>query len=523
MGSASTPGFDGEAAADDYRAMAELAEGWGDRALSARCHAARAVMFDEVLGNPARALEELAEAESRLGQTSAVSRARAKVHWRSRDHVTALRELEAVWIDSQTAGDPLERAFVAREAAISAAEIGRWTDASTWFDRARESLPSLDLGSIPALRIGLRADAAQASYMAGQTDAAITGYSLTLTELIGLDPESSLSAAYCHRVVRHAVLWLMTRVRPTPSDVEVTDLPPGACSNPDPSEAILERPLGPIDIVWYLLADAATSMGSGDLARNLHERLVDGPIVGLEVTRKRHLADFALAQGDTAQVAKALAPYAAGNAYLMTEGPSLMSADLLHPVRGDLPSIILDGSEIEPARSAAIDLLLTHGMLVAFTAQKADLDELRSSVSAHPELRRLLKVMMGAESEILNLKDAVAKSIAEMRVDRDNLVDPTVIEVATIRFCLWASQSAFGGQLAQPLADWTRATWKRIFDMQRFRLLDPQLNEPAIRAALEAPRPPLALSAAVALAAAPATRASISSNVRSALKRLRDR
>lgn len=511
--------FDGEVAAEDYMAMAELAERWGERALSARCHAARAVMLDEVVGSPKRALESLVEADRRLGPTPAVSRARAKVHWRSRDHVTALRELEAVWSDGQSAGDPLELGFVAREAAISAAETGRWAAASTWFDRARETFPSVEFGSLPALRIGLRADAAQASYLAGDHAAAIAGYSRTLEELKDLDPASSLSAAYCHRVVRHAVLWLMTRLRPTPVEVEVSDLPPGACSNPDPSEEILKRPLGPIDIAWYLLADASMAMGLPGLGRDLHSRLIDGPIAGLEITRRKHLADLALTLGDSGEVARAIIPYASGSAYLAVERDKMLSGDLLHPVRGDLPQTLLDGTEAEPARKAAIDLLLAHGMLAGFAGREAAPGELRSSVADHPALRRLLKIMGGAEGEIRDLPDNVARSIADLRAGE--MVDPTITIVATIRFCLWASQSEFRGILAPCLGEWTIQTWLRLLDTQRFRLIDPQINEPEIRKALHEPRAPLALVASVALAAASATKATLSFNVRSALLDLR--
>ena len=441
--------IDGDSAAADYLAMAELAHRWGEVELAARCHAARAIMLDERADAPDRALAALDEAARQLGPSPTISRARAKVHWRSRDHVTALRELEEVWADPRAAGDRIERGFVAREAAISAAETGRWAMAQMWFDRSRDAFAGFSVGTIPNIWIGLGADAAQAAFMAGDVDAAIAGYARALEELADVDPESSLRAGYLHRVVRHATLWLMANARPEKLDLgEIGHLPPGACSNPDPPEAILERPLGPLDLAWYLLADAALDLGNVAFFRDLHGRLADGPILGLEVTRRKKAADHAIASADAAAVAAALVPYSSGMAYLHNEKETLAKGDLMNPTRGELPALLLDGSEPNVARSAAVDLLVCFGMLRAMAGDVDAVRALRGTMGGPERLsvRLLVKLMAGAEGEASNLAAVVATSIATVAGANGLPVDPAVALAATVRFALWVRASEFQGQ-----------------------------------------------------------------------------
>ncbi|QCO03111.1 hypothetical protein [Azospirillum argentinense] len=69
--------------------------------------------------------------------------------------------------------DPLERAYIAREAGISAAELGDWAAAQNWFDRAQTAASGLKLPSVQAMAIGLLADTAHAACRAGRADTAI--------------------------------------------------------------------------------------------------------------------------------------------------------------------------------------------------------------------------------------------------------------------------------------------------------------------------------------------------------------
>lgn len=520
--SAKTESFDGEHAADDYRAIAELAERWGNISLAARCYAARATMLDEYVKDSARALAALGEAEARLGRMASISRARAKIHWQSRNHRAALSGLEEVWNDAQPNHDAIERGFIAREAGISAAETGDWVSAQIWFERARTCYSAFASGSLPSLKIGLRADAAQAAFKAGDATGAIAGYAQALEELKSLNPDASLNAAYCHRVVRNAVLWLMRETRGTPVDFDETVQPPGACSNPDPVEAIRGQPLGPLDMGWYLLADAALDLGQVKFFQNLHQRLGDGPILGLEVGRQKKFADYLLQTEDVSSLILALPRYGAGLAYLEEKGVEQSVGDIMNPTRGMLPVCVLDGNEPPTARRGVVDLLISFAMIRAMEGNGASVRALRSGLGGDEwtSIRGLARLMVGAEGEPRDLAELTAVSIATTIAADGHPADPGVALAATVRFLLWVSRSEFKSQMKGPLENWIAVTWNAIIDQSRFRLRNPQRTAPMIAEALATTGDPLARVARVALAAEAAVSLSIPENVRRMLSDL---
>jgi hypothetical protein len=117
-----TEGFDWEAAASDYAACADIVIRWPNPGLAARCAIAQAVCLDENGDDVERALACLSDAEARFGFDIALVRARARIHWGRRDHAEALPLLTAA--AEQGGQDPIERTYIAREAGISAAELG---------------------------------------------------------------------------------------------------------------------------------------------------------------------------------------------------------------------------------------------------------------------------------------------------------------------------------------------------------------------------------------------------------------
>lgn len=520
--SAKADGFDSEQAADDYLAMADLAFKWGNIALAARCHAARAIMLEEYLKDPRRALASLADAEARLGPMTAISRARAKVYWHQRDYQNALSGFEQVWAHAGTDSDGMERGFIAREAGISAAEAGDWEAGRTWFIRARESFAPYDSGALPAIKVGLLADAAQAGLKSGDSASAVDYYALALEELSGLDPDASIHEGYCHRVVRHSVLSLVRDARDGEIDIELAELPPGACSNPEPNEKIREIPLAPIDIAWYLLANAAIDLGQFSFFQGLYARLSNGPILGLEVERQQKLARYVVSNGESTLLAGALKSYGAGLAYLEAKGIDQTVGDITNPTRASLPLYSLDGSEPEPARRGAIDLFISFGILRAITADIEALRAVRTSVSGDEwsSIRGLAKFMVGAEGNANLLAEYTAISIAEVVAADSFPVDPEVALRATIYFTIWAARSDFRNQLAEPLDAWTTSMWQVIVDKHRFRLRNPSETADHISSALLFMGDPLARAARIAIAAHAAVPMVVPGSVRSVLSDL---
>ena len=107
------------------------------------------------------------------------------------------------------------------------------------------------------MAVGLGADSAVAALETGDVDRALTRLAEAIEALADINPEATLSAAYCHRIIRHTVLWVQSRI--TKSDIKIGGRPiameAGTCSNPNPLPAIRELPLGHIDVAWYMLAE----------------------------------------------------------------------------------------------------------------------------------------------------------------------------------------------------------------------------------------------------------------------------
>jgi tetratricopeptide (TPR) repeat protein len=119
---------------------------------------------------------------------------RAKIFYRRKDHEAALR---LFW---ENAGqmelrEPAARAYMLREAALSAAELGEWAEAREWFAAARQVDSNAASTNMKLMVIGLRADEALAAYQAGDLVAALNGLDTALDEIAPVDPAGSIAAA----------------------------------------------------------------------------------------------------------------------------------------------------------------------------------------------------------------------------------------------------------------------------------------------------------------------------------------
>ena len=348
-------------AASRYARMAERARLWGLLRLAAECHVARTIMFDEYGEDAAAALRALDEAVTILGDDIVLSRARAKVLWRHDDHAGAVGIMRNI-ADQIGRDAPIERAFALREAAISAAKIDDWAQAERWFDEAKIAAEQAKSDDMRPMAIGLGVDAAVASFQSGAPVRAIKRLADSLVTLRTLDSESSLRAAYCHRVTRHAVLWLETQIegRETLIDNQPIQMPPGTCSNPEPLAAIKELPLGPIDLPWYMLAQAEIAAGEDlGIVKSLRERLEKGPVPIFEVMLRSKWMERAVIASDAQVFAAHLRPWLDGTTYMRAEGRSLRDKfTVLDPPRGEVPSLQPSQLTDEFVQASAGDAIL---------------------------------------------------------------------------------------------------------------------------------------------------------------------
>ena len=262
--------------------LEEQAVRWKQPDLAACCRKYRAIILDEYGNDKSGALTVLEEGLSIFGQTnSELVREKAKVLYRSDDHRGSLA-LSKTLIESDAPLSEIEKAFLGRDAAISAEKEGDLKTARRYFLFGSVAARTSNLPDMAAMSVGLLADAALASWHDGDRETCLRDFVKVLDELNKIDPDETLRTAHCHALVRHVLLWLdqdATGVKVLLRDGEETKVYPGCVSNPEPHPKIGEPDLTPIEMAWYMLAkvenDALLDAGITD---KLEQFLPRGPV-----------------------------------------------------------------------------------------------------------------------------------------------------------------------------------------------------------------------------------------------------
>jgi hypothetical protein len=475
-------------AAERYRLMAIQTATWGFRALTIQCWIARAIMLDEYAKDPDGALIVLEEALAELGDDILISRAQAKVYWRQQDHAKALSILRGI-ADEVGKDNVVERAFALREAAISAANCGDWELAETWLLEGKAAAAQAKLPDMRAMSIGLGADAAVASFKSGQITRSLRGLADAVAALDDIESGASLQCAHCHHLVRHTVLWLKSVVEER--DVLIGDEPivmrPGMCGNPEPVKEIAQRPLGTIDIAWYMLAEIELdTRAEAGIFAELCSRIHGEPIPLLEVSvRTKQLASN-IEDTKPIEFINHLPRYVEGMVYLSQTLEAARELDLLEPKRATIPT--LSSAELwNTASQFGDDAIFAFAIscicrrvpekLLEFS-QMADL-RFGEVLGDHP----LSRIMSSAqrsppesfEDVLIDTASAFARGIH---------ATPKDYCLAGVRFYQQAQRSRFKSELVPIIASWQRSVWSRIVVSETFRLIMPLRSTPALQKVL---------------------------------------
>lgn len=500
-----TEDFDWEAAQRDYGAAAAIAAGWGDVHLASRCAIAQAMCIDENGQDRERALACLTEAEVRIGFDAAFGRARAKIHWRARDHAAALPLLTAA---AEIGGQSqIEQAYIAREAAISAGLLDDWTTALAWFERAQvAAVKASEIPSVRAMAVGLSADAAQAACRAGRPDHAVTRMAEALKSLPTIDQDGDLTEAHTHRVVRHALLWLYREVTGVAPDGEAIVYHPGAASNPDPHEAVRDHPVVALDISFYMLADIDRQLAEPTgFHLSFRDHLVSGPVLTSEISETIHDGRQAIAAHDPTDFVARLRRHAAMAELIRSGEAHRAGMELVDPPRGHVPL-----AEIPIGASPALildaeDYLLSFGTAAALAREFGAIDRIVADGLASPAiaaLHPLLRQMSGVLSRPATDRQGAAASLWILR--EDLTAAPDVLCWCGVWLLMHVHASRLRDGVEQPLVAWLFAAADHLVRHASFRLASPATTTPPVEAVIAAPARTLASSARLLLALVPA-------------------
>ena len=519
--------LDATEAAERYRRMALLAQKWSLRALSIQCYVARAVMFDEYLDDERAAQCALDEAVAACGEDVVISRARARIYWRHDKHHDSVRILRGI-ADLVGRNSPIDRAFAMREAAISAANTDDWMQAVAWFEEAEKSAAASSTSDMQTMAVGLKADQAVALLKSGKVGEALQTMASCLTRLSEINPDESLRAAYCHRVVRHTVLWMESEIdrREALIDRKPIEMLPGTCSNPQPPASIVELPLGPLDIAWYMLAEAEASFG-GDvgIVKSFRSQLEDGPILFMEVALRDRRITMDVLNSDAASFSEHLVDYLAGMEYLRQQRQAAGDTfSALAPPRGEVPSLSSAELNNPMTEELAVDALMAFRMTSVLCGTPDRIIELQKRLREVGDENYPGKAVVDRWSGFdvaLAVWDKVVNDAIAVLQSGEHLAPRRLWEVG-LRLFEKIRRSNFRSSLAPLLANWLRGQWKRIIANETFRLSRPMQTVPSIEARLAESMKDEAFIASLLLATAEAVGSPLSAEYERLLKEIAD-
>ena len=519
------PGFDAAEAVDSYVTMGLQADSWGLRILSVQCRVAVAMILDEHLEDTARGLSVLDDAAATFGSEPILTRALAKLHRRSGHGKEALGYFRDA-VSQLSTFNSIEAVHTAREAAICAAECDEWDTARTWFLRAHAASGALDAIGLGAIGVGLKADAAVASFEAGDLGDALLLLKDALLSLLKFEPDSNLQAAHCHRVIRHAVLWLQAKVtgRDTRVGGEPIAMLPGACSNPEPVPAIEQQPLGHIDFAWYMLAEielaAHLDVGVGEVVKQFGAQ---GHIPVSEHAFRIQVLGATILTQNPMGFRSSFFDYLASATFCEVNRDAIRrSVSILNPERMVIPTLPESGPWDSVTEQWAQHAILAYAVRSLLVGGGDAIDRLRDGLrqefgASHPG-SSLFDQLDPADVDGNDGDGEVASVVRRCLISEQPSLD--LVFLAGLRLANWIAASPFKSVLSPHLKSWLIAKWGRILRAQRFLLRSPATTTPPIMEVLGSELAGEAFAASLTLVADVAVGVRLSPELRQNLVRL---
>jgi hypothetical protein len=509
-------------ASDAFLELANLAATWEQRDLALYFHLARCVMIDEYGHQPEQAMKSLDEAEAALGADAIISRGRAKVHFRNRRFAESLSVVENT---SSYLGkhDPLERLFLCRETAISAAKIGDWAKCCVWMQAGLDASLRVREKRLRPMLIGLKADHALASYRAGDHADATTEMGEVLSSLAEIDDDTSTRAIYCHRVVHHGLLWMYSQACGRHSGIEVDGAPPwmeaGMCSNPEPPETIREQPRTSKVTAWHLLAAIESRHLGSRTARELLDQRLGGRLYpSLEFMTRSSLLASSILRMDADEFVQFISPWIDVCAHFYSNGDEMRRNSPASPTEGEISSVSDIQLVDERVSGHARDAILSFAVNAALCGRIDALHTLRTALanlSLPGDGPAMLKRMLRPDdappddTKVDYICSAVHSVLKHPALSHDQLFS------VTLRLVQALYGSAFRYALEDQVVRWVKRNWRSALEA-RFGFKSPNVFTPAIASALDLDG--LAGVAAVLLAAEPALNVRVSPDFRQWLR-----
>lgn len=469
-----------------YARLEDFANSWNQRDLAVCCRKFRAVIIDEYGDEKDRALSVLNEGLELYGKTnSELVRAKAKVLYRAEDHQGSL-ELSKELIEANALLSETEKAFLGREAAISAEKQGEYETARRYYLYGSVAAGKCSISEMMPMRVGLMADAALASWHAGDRETCLRDFMAVLGELIDIDPESSLRAAHCHAVSRHVLLWLdqeATGKTILLDNGEETRIYPGVVSNPEPSSDIGKQFITPIEMAWYMLArvenDCCLDVG---ITQNLAALLPKGPVLEGQFLLTHSIINKAFILLDTDLFITALREIVAEFAYAKEVGDFDKYFNMKNVTYGSLSTPTLEQqASLSPMTEY---LVLCYASNCIFRESVVELDKLVDLLkeglgfNVRYEFLNCLQGLCTSSDYPLSVANLLYKH--RHAIHTQESVPPAQIFELAFRALQIAGKMNKTRVMAKPIFEWLTSKWAFIWEHQRFLLRHPASYEKSI-------------------------------------------
>ena len=496
--------LNGREAAETYERLASTARTWANQDVEIECICAQAVMLDEFADDSASALRVLKQTRERHSGDPRIARQRAKIFFGRGDYAASFAAVENV-VDALSKDEPVDRAYVLRETAISAAETGRFAAASQLFSAAyRAATEAGDL--LLPMAIGLQADNAVVQLQDHRDREAITLAAAALRASEGIKPAASDRHKACLILLGHTILWLLQQRTDRDSKLEITY---GCCSNQEPHKEILERQPPPLVLCWCHLAELQLIVdGTRDLLQEFRSRVGKDKLIPLELPLQITHVNETIRTLDEETFLSAVQDYIAVHTYSMkhwAQAEQDGTTQTFIDARID-PCPTAQWNE-DPYRAAASHLIAAFLVSAAVQRNLTELFETAARVRlAVGGDRCNLEVFQFLEKSRLLAPGTDSTFVASARVLRDHEtpITPNDLFLATCNILWWLRRSPFSRDLSPRLSDLIAERWTRAIDLQRASLRHPHFTVDSIRQALDSSTRGLGKITRIALSAEPA-------------------
>ena len=483
--------IDPSAHSEIFARLEEQAIRWNQPDLAICCRKYRAIILDEYGNDKSGALTVLEEGLSIFGQTnSELVRGKAKVLYRSDDHKGSLA-LSKTLIEGDAPLSEIEKAFLGRDAAISAEKQGDLKTARRYYLFGSDAARKSNLPDMTAMSVGLLADAALASWHNGDRQTCLQDFVKVLEEVNKIKSNETLRTAHCHALVRHVLLWLdqdITGEKVLLKDGEETKIYPGCVSNPEPHPKIGERHLTPIEMAWYMLAKVENSalLDSG-ITDNLDQVLPRGPVLEGQMLLSSAKMHKALSRLDAKLFVEALQDTISLFAFAKAKGGASGGLDVKEVTYGTFP--IATEEQQEELRQLSEQLVLLYCATCVLKGDFASVPVvLRELTDVNGFLvRPVLIDRLQSKGPDEDFHTRFARLILTNTNGTPEAPSGSPGEVFELAFKVLqtAQQTRHYRLVAENLLPWLVQRWSFVWERQRFQLSRLSLHEAGIRAALE--------------------------------------